>query len=404
MNAPASEKRSCHLVARVERGFSLIEIMVAMVAGLLLAAGIGQVFLSSKQSYRLQDQISRIQENGRYAIEMLTHDVRMAGSVGCKARSGMIENTLITPTSLYFNFHAAVDGFEADGTDSGQTYGISSGGSGWTRSSISGLPNVTPAITGIVIPGTDVLVLRGRVGTESALRAATPTDLALQPPLVSEAGQCSDDSDRINGLCAGDFAMVSDCSVTRIFQISAVAGDGTISHGAGGSAPGNTCGSWDQPAGVCRAYVFPTAPPAEDVTPRENSPAEISKLATTLYFIGRRDGNSGPSLYRRVVDESVERSNANQSQELVEGVETMQILYGVDLGGGSTRFLTAAEVGDWSTVRSVRVGLLMRTLDEVNATPDVASYSVNGTTIDPPDDRRLRRVVTTTISLRNLSP
>jgi type IV pilus assembly protein PilW len=53
--------------------------MVALVISLLLMAGVIQVYLSSKQSYRLQDNVARIQESGRLATEILTHYIRLAG-------------------------------------------------------------------------------------------------------------------------------------------------------------------------------------------------------------------------------------------------------------------------------------------------------------------------------------
>lgn len=408
MNAPPATRPLQGPGAGLEGGFSLVEIMVALVAGLLLAAAIGQVFLSTKQTYRVQDQLSRLQENGRFAMAMLAYDARMAGSLGCLSRTGIIENTLADPAGLYFNFAEPLGGFEAVGTGPGETYSISgsfpspSGSTAWSPVLPAG---ITPDIAGTVIPGTDVLVLRGRVGSAALLLAATPTLLSVPVGAGSvRAGACSDGSDKVNGLCGGDLAMVADCSVTRIFQATRVTAAGDIGHVAGtGAEPGNACGAWNS-AAPCRAYAFPTL-----ATPGQGAPAEVSKLATIVYFISRRtpdadDPNPGPSLYRRVVDEDTGNAAANQRQEIVEGVDSMQILYGVDAGGGNIRFLTApgvTAVAGWAAVTSIRVGLLMRTPDEVSATPDAVVQTVNGTRIDPYDDRRLRRVITTTIGLRN---
>ncbi len=60
-------------------GFALIELLIAMVLGLLLMTGAIQVMLSSKQTFRANEDISRIQENGRFALDVLIRDVRMAG-------------------------------------------------------------------------------------------------------------------------------------------------------------------------------------------------------------------------------------------------------------------------------------------------------------------------------------
>ena len=77
------------------RGFSLVELMVAMLVTLILLAGIGQIFLSSKKSFNIQDSLSRIQDNGRYAIETLAQDIRRAGYWGGNADITKIGGTTI---------------------------------------------------------------------------------------------------------------------------------------------------------------------------------------------------------------------------------------------------------------------------------------------------------------------
>jgi len=62
-----------------QTGISLVEIMIALVLSLFLSAGVIEIYLASKQSYRTQEGYSRLQENGRYAIDTLTHFIRLAG-------------------------------------------------------------------------------------------------------------------------------------------------------------------------------------------------------------------------------------------------------------------------------------------------------------------------------------
>lgn len=64
-------------------GFSLVEIMLAMALGLILLAGISQVYLGFKRTYRAQENIARLQENGRFATDILSKNIRMAGYGGC---------------------------------------------------------------------------------------------------------------------------------------------------------------------------------------------------------------------------------------------------------------------------------------------------------------------------------
>ena len=67
------------------KGFSLVEMMVALVITLILLSGIAQIFLSSKKSFTIQNSLGRMQENGRYAMETLVQDLRRAGYWGGNA-------------------------------------------------------------------------------------------------------------------------------------------------------------------------------------------------------------------------------------------------------------------------------------------------------------------------------
>lgn len=66
------------LSTRYQYGFSLVEILVALILSLLLVAGVIQLFIGSKQTYRFHDAASRLQENGRLALDAMAIDIRMA--------------------------------------------------------------------------------------------------------------------------------------------------------------------------------------------------------------------------------------------------------------------------------------------------------------------------------------
>ncbi len=66
-----------------QRGLSLIEIMVAMLIGTFLLGGAIATFINIKQTYRIQENLSRIQEAGWLAIELIGRDIRMTGYWGC---------------------------------------------------------------------------------------------------------------------------------------------------------------------------------------------------------------------------------------------------------------------------------------------------------------------------------
>jgi type IV pilus assembly protein PilW len=94
---------------------------------------------------------------------------------------------------------------------------------------------------------------------------------------------------------------------------------------------------------------------------------------------------------------------------LVEGVENIQILYGVDdtipPDGLPERYVPANSVVNLTTAVSIRLGVLVNSVTTVGTVTDQAldadTYNVAGTTIDPQDDKLKRRVFTTTIQLRN---
>lgn len=80
-------------------GMSLVELMVAMVIGLTLIAGVGRIYLGSKQTYRVQQAYVQMQENGRYGIQTMAQDLRRAGYMGGNGDINAINGTL-GPTTV----------------------------------------------------------------------------------------------------------------------------------------------------------------------------------------------------------------------------------------------------------------------------------------------------------------
>lgn len=76
--------RSQAKTARGMRGVTLVELMIALVIGLILTAGATQIFLGSKETYRTSEALSRVQENGRMALQLLAREIRQADYFGCQ--------------------------------------------------------------------------------------------------------------------------------------------------------------------------------------------------------------------------------------------------------------------------------------------------------------------------------
>lgn len=62
-----------------QKGFSLVELMISLVLGLILVGGAVNAFISSKQTYSLQEAMSRVQESGRFSLDLMARDLRHAG-------------------------------------------------------------------------------------------------------------------------------------------------------------------------------------------------------------------------------------------------------------------------------------------------------------------------------------
>jgi type IV pilus assembly protein PilW len=220
--------------------------------------------------------------------------------------------------------------------------------------------------------GTDVLVVRGAIGAPARVRAENSA-----VAVFTGTGQ---------NFGAGDLLVLSDCGKARVFQagdISTDQGVRTITHPASG-VPGNDPAVWGS-GGDTNDFRFGTD-------------ARVYKVRTRLFYI-RPNPDQIPALYLK--------AGANVPRELIAGVEDMQLLYGVDSAepsGVASQYFTADQVtaaAAWPRVVSVRIQLLLRSLnDRLADAPQ--PYTFNGVAVTPPaDDLRLRRVFTTTAALRN---
>jgi prepilin-type N-terminal cleavage/methylation domain-containing protein len=81
-----------------QTGFSLIELMIAMLLGLLIMAGLVNLFLQSKRSFNQNESIARMQEDARFALETIVTDVSMAGML----------TDLLTPVGIGFDTTLAI--------------------------------------------------------------------------------------------------------------------------------------------------------------------------------------------------------------------------------------------------------------------------------------------------------
>jgi type IV pilus assembly protein PilW len=79
------------------RGLSLVELMIAMAMGLFLCAGIVAAFTSASNSRQAQEQLARLQEEGRFAMTQIRNDLAMAGAQYCAGTGGTAYQTNAGP-------------------------------------------------------------------------------------------------------------------------------------------------------------------------------------------------------------------------------------------------------------------------------------------------------------------
>lgn len=374
---------SCRRAAAA-RGFTLVELMVGLALGMLLVAVMLTIFIAGRGSASRLEQIDLLQESLRGALGFVSQDIREAGNLGCfTGRSADLVNDLPTGT-LASQFTLAVEGFDylagsgGTFTMTSRTPAMTSSTANWQAApAAAGGLTVIPVAqiaAGGLAPGSDVLVLRGPAANPARLAVAT---LPLAPTLTLDgtpAATCADGSFQIGGFCAGTPGVLSACNRARLFAPTAVAGNVLV-----------------LPSLMGTATYLPAA-------------SEVIPLQTTVYYVRTAGSGTALALYRRTLS-----GPRNEEEELVEGVENLQVVFGEDTtspdaDGIVDRWVRAHEVGSWNRVVAVRLSVLLRSLTPMP--PDlplpaqgrVGDVDVVYPTATPLHDRR---VFTTTVALRN---
>ena len=302
-----------------QQGFTLVEIMVAITISLFLLGGVIQIFMSSKQTYRLQDAAARVQESGRFALHFLVKDIRMADFWGCMGSFPEVNNHLNDNASNPFDLSdGGITGTDNDGLN-----------------------------------GSDTLKLFGGVSNGIGINSHNVAAASFALTTVN------------HGLADFDYILATDCENADLLEVTNANDGSTVTvvgnTGAVGAGPGNATspGFAYSADGGARMYSF-----------------------RGLTYSLAAGASGEPSLFRSV--------NGAAGQELVEGVEDMQILYGEDTDNdlAANRYLPAGTAGlDMNKVVSIRVTLTIRSAEE--------------NVISGGGDRRLRRTYSTTTTIRN---
>jgi type IV pilus assembly protein PilW len=381
---------------RLSQGLSLIELMIALLIGTILLLGLVQVFGASRTAYQLSQGAARAQENGRFAVDYLQRDIRMLGHYGCvndQARlqsAGSLSSHLAANDNA-LNFNISLQGYEATATAPTNGLNLSAPTAGWSPALPAYLSGLNPAPRA----GSDIIMLRFLASDGVpviALAANSITVDATKWDVLTRGGVT-------NPALFG----VADCSYADVFQASSVNGaSGVIGTSASGgfsvSSPNFEGRYTASPAGQTMIY----------------------RAESIAYYVGLRQGAEVPSLYRVRFSAAPGGAVLNvTNEELVEGVENLQLVYGQDqsndvtqLTGNITTFNTAnsaalgpALVGEnnWRRVGQVKIGVLAVSPERAAAAAAVDDTVLRslGVRITPPADARYRSTYESTIALRN---
>lgn len=338
-----SARRMSYIVRlRVSRsgGFTLIELMVAMVLGLIVIAGVTSVFLAGQQSFRTNDALANVQDSSRVAFELMARDIREAGLTGCNSTNDRVTNVLAnspgnpaTP-DWWADWGNAVHGYDASSSD--------------------------PALSGITGNGAQV------AGTDSLeLLSAGNLSITIANDVPGSNFKLNQSTTNLTG---GDIIIACSPDHAAILQISGYNNSNiTVGYNTGSTVkPGNCSSNLGYPNDACTGnspdYTFPP-----------NS--KIAKLTGVDWYIGTNP-TGGTSLYRVSLQNSGGTITA-ATQEMVRGVTVMTIRYlNPAIGAIGNQFVPASTItadNGWAGVTAVNVALTIdSTLQRARVTGNAA--------------------------------
>ena len=370
------------------RGFSMIELMVAVVLALIVTAAVLAVFVASRQSFNSTSGTAALADGGRFALDFIQNSVRSAGYMACNTTQRQISILQTAPSPMVANFTQALTGYEANNTAPGGAFTataspVSADPSTLDWSSPSGVApaGLDAALASKVIKNNDVLVVY------STLRNAQSSYVTAIAP-----GASTFTVNAPGSLVNGQLASISDCAKSVVMWVTSVSAN-TVSFSSG-TWPNNNVSSFPVSFGV-----------GSQVTP----------VDTTVFYIGQgADGDS--ALFSLDLNAGTNSpAGTFAATELVPDIEAMQVLYGLDTTGSQTvsQYVTADHVvntlsspaTNFNNVMSVKVAVLAASQPGALPKATVAStYNLLGTIVTAPLDNRARQVFELTIGLRNLAP
>lgn len=368
-------------------GLSLIELMIALLIGSILMLGLVQIFGASRTAYQTSEGLSRVQENARFAIDFLQRDIRMAGHFGCvndqahwvKGTGDLVNHLGAAQPALDFN--VSIAGYEATSTAPGGAVTIGSAAAGWSPALPAQIAALNPS------PGSDIIALRFLAEQGIPVTGLDPIsgpNTRVTFPAARAAVLTS------GGVPSPGMFGVADCSQVDLFR-GTVSGS-TVQSSSGADFSGRYTAS---PSGQTLLY-----------------------RAESIVFYVAPGASGRPALWRARADTTGAYPAAGR-EELVEGIDSLQFLYGRDatasitpstpplgdITSQDTAQTITADAAQWRRVGLVQVGVLASSPNPAAAMQPGSTDAqprVLGVRFAPPaGDTRYRNSYEVTIALRN---
>lgn len=345
------------------RGFSLIELMIAVSLGMLAIAAVGSVFIYGSRSYKEDDRVSRMQDELRFAMAQLSADLEMAGFF---AQTRNLVNDL------------DVHGSATVETDCGPTTdgGVSGPANNWTymerRASVFTRGDATAAQANAAFPcidtdefytgprdeGTDIIAIK-RLSGSNTLREDENNNTVYM---------------KTNGV------------------------QSVLYRHQGGA--GARCTVVDNAIRTACSAANP---------PPSSGNIEIYEFKPVVWFVRKwPQGDSGtivPSLCRKYL--GVVGGEIDFVTEcLAQGIEDLQLEFGVDTNANGvpdfyTEYDAMPDLNTLATIVAVRAHLLARAVEPDQGYTNVKSFTLAGRTHAAFNDKYHRRTLSSTIVMRN---
>jgi type IV pilus assembly protein PilW len=340
-----------------QSGFSVVELMVATTLALFVLAGMGLTLMNSTNSRAELERALQQIENGRYAMQILGQDLHHAGYYGryvneLAAPAALPDPCAVVPAQLETGMALPLQGYDAPAALP---------------------PDLADCLDGRnFVSGTDILVIRrAQTGAAIAVAAASPGQVYLQT----------------SAFPSGPRYVLGTGLDPSVFTLEEKAAD----H-SGGVVP----------AGVLPYHVHVYFV----------SPCDVPASGTVCDGVNDDDGRPIPTLKRLELTSDGLGSPIMRVVPLVEGVQNLQIDYGIDnpaagtsAGDGSPdTYVTAPALADWANVVAVQLNLLAVNTENTQGHRDTKTYTLGlAGAVGPFNDTVKRHAYSAVVRVNNVS-